>query len=123
MNTLTALFITISVKYGLPPKILSSLCYVESKHKITAIHRDDGGADSLGVCQVKLATAKWLGFKGSAKDLMLPKNNIKYAAKYLKHNIDRYGTLEKGVIAYNLGHAGKLTTTKYQRKVFKKWQE
>lgn len=123
MTTLTLLFATMSLKYGLPQGLLSSLCYVESKHKITAIHHDDGGADSLGICQIKLATAKQMGFKGTAKELMKPVNNIKYAAKFLQHNIHRYNSVAKGVICYNLGHAGNLTTSKYQQKVFKQWSK
>jgi soluble lytic murein transglycosylase-like protein len=123
MNTLTALFMTMSLQYGLPPKLLSSICYIESTHNVHAVHHDDGGADSLGVCQIKLATAKGLGFKGTAKQLMDPKLNIKYAAKYLSHQIKRYnGSIEKAVIAYNKGNAKGLTTSKYQRKIFKQWR-
>lgn len=119
---LTTLFISFSIQYGLPANLLSSLCYVESKHKISAIHRDDGGSSSLGVCQIKLSTAKGLGFKGSAKDLMRPDTNISYAAKYLSKQIHRYNSVRLGVIAYNRGNAKHLTTSKYQRKVFKEWR-
>ena len=123
MNTLTALFITFSTQYELPEALLSSLCFVESRHKISAVHHDDGGADSLGICQIKLTTAKERGFRGTSKQLMRPEMNIKYAAKYLKHQLDRYdGSIEKAVIAYNRGNAKNLTTSKYQRKVFKKWR-
>lgn len=123
MSTLLVLFTTISVQNELPPGLLKSLCYVESKHNIHAIHHDDGGADSLGVCQIKYATAKEMGFKGTVKQLMEPRTNVKFAAKYLKHQIKRYhGNINKAVIAYNKGHAGDLTTTKYMRKVYKQWR-
>ena len=109
--------------YGTPPGLLEALCYVESKHNINAIHHDDGGADSLGICQIKLATARDMGFRGTAKQLMNPSMNIKYAAKYLSRQIKRYNdNTVRGVIAYNLGHAGRLTTSKYQRKVYKQWR-
>lgn len=123
MGTITALFLSATVHYGLPPGLLSSLCYVESKHDINAIHHDDGDMNSVGICQVKLKTAKWLGFKGTEKQLMDPATNIDFAAKYLKYQINRYKSLQKAVIAYNKGHAGNLTYTAYQDKVFKTWRK
>jgi soluble lytic murein transglycosylase-like protein len=123
MNILTALFITTSTQFGLPPNLLSSLCYVESTHKVNAVHHDDGGSDSLGICQIKFETSRWLGFKGTAKQLMNPKINIYYAGKYLARNIKRYnGQIEKAVIAYNKGSAGSLVHTKYSQKVFTNWR-
>jgi soluble lytic murein transglycosylase-like protein len=117
---LTALFTTISISLGLPTGLLSSLCYVESKYKVNAIHHDDGGANSVGICQVKLATAKDYGFRGTEKELMKPETNIRIAGLYLKHQINRYNSVQRGVIAYNQGHAA-VRTTRYQRKVFKEW--
>ncbi len=122
--TLTTLFLTISLQYHIPPGLLQSLCYVESKHVITAVHKDDGtGGDSLGVCQIKKSTAKELGFKGTSKQLMKPEMNIKYAAKYLHYQLNRYGKINKAVIAYNRGNSKGLTTSKYQRKVYNVWRE
>lgn len=111
-----------SVINGLPNNLLHSICYVESRYKVNAVHKDDGNGDSLGVCQVKLTTAKSLGFKGTEKQLMEPKYNIKYAAKYLSHQIKRYSSIKKGVIAYNRGNAKYLTSSKYQVKVYKQWR-
>lgn len=116
------LFVLFSNQYGLPPELLSSLCFVESRHKISAIHHDDGGSESLGLCQIKLNTAKSLGFRGTPNQLMEPKYNIKYAAKYLSHQIKRYDSVKKGVIAYNRGNAKNLTSSRYQVKVFKEWR-
>jgi soluble lytic murein transglycosylase-like protein len=119
-----ALFTSVSIQYGLPVDLLSSLCYVESKHNIATIHVHDGNSSSFGVCQIKLKTARGLGFRGTEKQLMEPKYNVKYAGKYLKHQLIRYhGNVEKAVIAYNMGHAGDLTTSRYQVKVFNKWKE
>ena len=122
MNTLTALFLSATNFYNLPPGLLSSVCYVESRHNVQAVHTDDGGQDSLGVCQIQLRTARSLGFKGSVNDLMRPINNIGYAAAYLRVQLSRYrGNVARAVIAYNRGNAKGLTTTKYQTKVFKQW--
>lgn len=112
-----------SAQFNLPPNLLSSLCYIESKHDITAVHHDDGTTDSLGVCQIKLQTAKELGFKSTAKDLMDPKTNIYYAGKYLNHQLHRYNDTRRAVIAYNMGSAKALTSSKYQRKVYTYWRE
>lgn len=122
MNTLTLLFLTMSSQYHLPPGLLSALCYVESKHNVSAVHHDDGNSDSLGVCQIKYETAKWLGFKGTKKQLMEPKYNVKYAAKYLSYQLNRYRNVNRAVIAYNIGNAKGLTNTKYQARVFKEWR-
>lgn len=123
MDTVSILFLTMSIKYGLPPDLLSSLCWIESRHTVNAVHHDDGGSDSLGICQIKYDTAKSLGFRGTAKQLMEPKYNIKYAALYLSKQVNRYNSIERGVIAYNRGNAKGLTTSKYQRKVFRKWRK
>lgn len=124
MVTLMALFTATTLQLGLPPNLLSSLCYVESTYDITAVHHDDGGTNSLGVCQIKLKTAKWLGFKGNELELMKPEVNIYYSGKYLAYQLRRYkGNITKAVIAYNFGNAKNLTSSKYQRKVFNKWRQ
>lgn len=121
-QALLVLFTTTSIKLGLPPGLLSSMCWIESKHKVTAVHKDDGTSSSLGVCQVKLKTAKWLGFKGTEKELMVPKTNIYYAGKYLKYNLNRYNQeVARALTAYNRGNAKGLKSSKYSDKVIKKW--
>lgn len=123
METIAALFIAASFNSDLPPGLLESLCWVETKHQVSAVHQDDGGSASLGICQVKWVTAQWLGFEGTEDDLMRPDVNIYYASKYLAYQLNRYpGSVEKAVIAYNRGHAGLLTSTKYSDKVMNKWR-
>jgi len=122
------LFISVTQANSLPPGLLSSLCYVESKHDIHAIHHDDGNSDSLGICQIKLQTAKELGFKGSKADLMKPENNIKYAGKYLRKQLARYkNNSPMAVSAYNMGtfKPGKVFAANqtYVDRVFKAWAE
>lgn len=122
MVTITSLFIIATTAFNLPPNLLSSLCYVESAHDVNAIHHDDGGEDSIGICQVQLSTANTVGFRGTAKELLDPEVNTIVAAAILKYQMSRYhGNITKAVIAYNIGNSKGLTTTKYQRKVFKIW--
>lgn len=117
------LFVITSLQFNLPQGLLSSICYVESGHNVNAIHRHDGKGNSMGLCQIKLSTAKLMGFKGTEKDLLKPEINAYYAGKYLSHQIKRYsGSINKAVIAYNIGSAKQLTSTKYQARVFKQWE-
>jgi soluble lytic murein transglycosylase-like protein len=119
---LVLLFNAATNTFDLPPNLLSSLCYVESTHNVNAIHHDDGGSDSLGVCQIKYETAQWLGFEGSEKELMEPAVNVYYAAKFLAKQKSRYhGNIAKAIIAYNRGNAKGLTSTAYSVKVIKQW--
>jgi|SRR5580658_10481167 soluble lytic murein transglycosylase-like protein len=122
MNTLLAIFTATTVQLNLPPGLLASLCFVETRHNVNAIHYADGKGNSLGVCQIKRSTAQYLGFDGTEQDLMDPETNIYYAGLYLRHHIRRYQSINRAVIAYNLGHAGNLTYTNYQVKVFKVWR-
>ena len=119
MSTLLfTLFLNASIQYTLPPQLLESVCFVETKWDVKAVHPHDGKGDSLGICQVKLATAQMLGFKGTAAQLMVPSTNIRYAAKYLRHQLNRYnGDVTKAIIAYNRGNARGLTSTQYSDKV------
>jgi len=121
---LAFLFNSVTQTFGLPAGLLESMCYVESGHNIYAIHRDDGRTDSLGICQVKLATAKWLGFRGNSKELMQPKNNIFYAGKFLAYQYNRYhGDIHKALTAYNRGNANGISISKYSIKVTNNWNQ
>lgn len=103
-TTLALLFLSATQTFSLPPGLLSALCYVESHHKVSAVHHDDGNGDSLGVCQVKLNTAKMLGFRGTYSQLMKPETNIEYAAKYLRKQLLRYDeNSPHAIAAYNSG--------------------
>lgn len=121
--TLWLLFTVNTKQQNLPPGLLQSVCWVESKYNVSAIHHDDGNGDSLGICQVKYKTAKWLGFKGSEKYLMKPENNIKVSAMYLRYQLNRYKDVRRAITAYNRGNARGLTSSKYSDKVIRKWRD
>jgi soluble lytic murein transglycosylase-like protein len=87
---------------------------------VTAIHHDDGGENSVGICQLHISTARWLGFQGTERQLLEPQVNTYYAAKFLAYQIARYKfSITLGVIAYNRGNAIGLTHTEYSDKVFR----
>jgi soluble lytic murein transglycosylase-like protein len=127
MNTLVVLMTLFSAntkEFNLPVGVLAATCFIESSYNVKAIHHDDGGENSVGVCQVKLSTAKWLGFKGTEKQLMKPEINVYYAAKYLKHQLKRYkGDVARALTAYNRGNAIGLTRSAYSDKVLKHLKE
>lgn len=119
--TIILTFALVSHNVSLPTGLLSAVCYVESKHKVDAMHLDDGNSNSVGICQIKLSTARWLGFKGTEADLKNPKTNIHYAAKYLKYQLKRYGNdINKAISAYNAG-SFKKSNHKYVNKVITAW--
>lgn len=105
---------------GVDPKVLISICKVESDLNVTATNFNDGGSHSHGLCQIKLSTARMVGFTGDVKLLYQPEINAIYASKYLKYQLDRYsGDYLKAVSAYN---AGTYTTKNksYVKKVMNK---
>lgn len=115
--------------YHLPTGLLSALCYVESTHQAHVVNYADGSDDSLGLCQVQLNTAKMFKFKGSKKELMKPKINVTYAAKYLRKQLARYhGDVYKAIGAYNSGTYlpsiyGGAVNKQYIQKVLLAWSE
>lgn len=121
------LFALAAQLYQLPTGYQSALCFVESSHNPAAMHKDDGRGNSVGICQIKLSTAKMLGFKGTENELKDPKTNILYSAKYLHLQSNRYrGDLRKTTGSYNAGsfkvnNQGKVINQKYIDKVFKAW--
>lgn len=83
--------------------LLLAICMHESGLK-NIVTEKDGASSTFGVCQIKLETAKMLGYKGSWYNLMIPEENIRWAARYVKYQEARYGDdWCKIVSAYNGG--------------------
>lgn len=120
---LMALFASASASIGLPEGLVAAVCKVESGYDVRAVNADDGGSPSVGVCQVKPETARFLGFRGTDKELLRPSVNIEYAARYLRYQLNRYhGDVHKAVSAYNMGtyavdDRGRTVNRRYVRKV------
>lgn len=112
---------------SLPPAFLLSVCFVETGHR-NLVHQDDGGTPSLGVCQVKTATAQMFDKRATDTALMDPVKNARFAARYLAKQLKRYGDFVCAAAAYNKGSVRLDTNstnchTKYSRKVMKTWKE
>lgn len=134
MTHVAAMFIVMAQIHNLPGGLQSAICFVESNHRVEAIHRDDGLSNSVGICQLQLPTARLLGFKGSEAQLQQVDVNIRLSATYLASLVQRYhGDIRKAVSAYNMGswrvlkpphrYAGRIANQSYVDKVFKAWGE
>ncbi len=62
-----------------PEELVHRVIVRESKYQPSLVGR--GGA--IGLMQIKLATARSLGYTGTAEGLRDPETNLKYAVKYL----------------------------------------
>lgn len=123
------MFAITSSSFSLPTGLLSALCYVESGHHVSAYLANDGGTPSHGICQIKLETARLMGFRGTAAKLKQPRVNIYYAGKYLAYQMARYHhDARKAISAYNAGtfkinKRGLICNRKYVGKVLVAWAE
>lgn len=129
MTHLTMMFLSLSQIYNLPPGLLKAVCFVESKHDVGAIHYNDGNANSVGICQLQLPTARVLGFKRSETDLRQVDSNISFAARYLHRQLWRYHrNIPKAIAAYNSGTVklnsdGTFRNKTYVNKVLAAWKD
>jgi soluble lytic murein transglycosylase-like protein len=64
---------------GVPPALVHCVIVRESRYQPRLVGR--GG--TIGLMQIKLATARGLGYTGDAEGLRDPNTNLTYAVKYL----------------------------------------
>lgn len=125
--TYSAIILLAAKKAAISGALLLAICSHESHLENVAVMQD-GKSASYGICQIKLATAQQMGFKGVAENLMEPKTNAKWAAQYLKYQLKRYhGNMCQATAAYNSGtfreseyHPGMPKNIKYLRCVKEK---
>ena len=90
---------------GVPPELGHAIIEIESQFN----PRARGRAGEVGLMQIKPATARMVGFRGSVKALYDPENNIKYGMRYLGKARKLGG--DKGVcgtiLKYNAGHGAR----------------
>lgn len=90
--------------HGVPESLAHAVISVESNYRADA----RGAAGEVGLMQIKPATARMMGYKGSTKALYNPETNIKYGMKYLAkaHQLGG-GTTCGTILKYNAGHGAK----------------
>lgn len=113
---------------GIPASLLIAICSVESDFR-DVVNKHDGGSPSIGICQIKLDTARLVGFEGTEEQLLRDRLiNILYAAKYIKRQLNRYkGDYCSAISAYNTGTRryltdGRFNNMRYVTKVLERWK-
>jgi soluble lytic murein transglycosylase-like protein len=77
-----------------------------------------GRAGEIGLMQIKLSTARGMGYKGTAKGLYEPATNLRWGMKYLGQAQKLAGGSECGTLSrYNGGHGTKRMIKSYCGKV------
>ena len=103
-DTYSAIIAKYASQHGVPVALANAVVRIESNYRPNA----RGRAGEIGLMQIKPATARMMGYAGSAKGLYDPETNIRYGMKYLAkaHELgggDTCGT----ILRYNAGHAAK----------------
>ncbi|MER9136221.1 transglycosylase SLT domain-containing protein [Mesorhizobium sp. M0830] len=87
---------------GVPVSLATAVIKIESNYRPDIV----GSAGEIGLMQIKPATARMMGYSGSAKGLFDPDTNIKYGMKYLAMARSLGGGTTCGtILKYNAGHA------------------
>lgn len=100
-----------AVSHDISPEIALGLVDVESTFKPTA--SKDG---NYGLMQVRVATARSMGFKGSSNDLMTPETNLEYGMRYLQYCQEKHQDVTLMLGCYNGSTSPK---NRYARRVLK----
>lgn len=87
---------------GVPVSLAHAVISIESNYRVNAL----GSAGEIGLMQIKPATARMMGYRGSTRGLYDPETNIKYGMKYLgmAHKLGGGATC-RTILKYNAGHA------------------
>lgn len=88
------------------------------KHESSFDADATGQAGEIGLMQIKLSTARDMGYQGSAEELYEPSTNIRWGMKYLGKARQLAGGSECGTLSkYNGGHGTDRMIHGYCRKV------
>lgn len=98
-NTVTR----ISCKNHIDPRLTEAIIQTESRNRKWVVKKERDGKKSYGLMQIKLETARMMGFKGGPKRLMIPWINIFYGVRYLRLQMKSHPFLWDAVSAYNAG--------------------
>ncbi len=78
-------------KHGIPESVIKAIIATESGWNPRAYLEERGGDGSIGVMQIRLSTARAIGYAGSRENLFLPQVNIYYGTAFLADLVKRMG--------------------------------
>jgi soluble lytic murein transglycosylase-like protein len=85
---------------GIDPKFVHQIIRIESRHRPNVT----GKAGEIGLMQIKLQTARGVGYTGTRSGLYDPETNIRYGVRYLGEAKRRAsGDRCKAAMLYNQG--------------------
>lgn len=96
---LTAMVIRNAKQQNVDPKVALSLVQQESSFRTNVL----SGVGAVGIAQVMPNTAHIYEPGVSVAELYEPETNIRIAMKYLSDLLERYGSYEDALAAYNVG--------------------
>jgi hypothetical protein len=87
---------------GVPEHLIRRVIRIESRGNATAVH-----AGNYGLMQIRLGTARGVGYSGDAQGLLDPDTNLTYAVKYLAGAYRAAGCdADRAVSYYQRGYYG-----------------
>jgi len=91
-------------KNNIPADLVHAVVRTESNYNARA----RGSVGEIGLMQLRLSTARSLGYSGSASGLYDPRINLEYGTKYLgiAHKLSAGSTCGT-ILKYNAGHGAK----------------
>ena len=90
--------------YSLDPQLVAAVIYQESKFDADAV----SASGAVGLMQLLPSTGQGIadrtgGNSWKPEDLHNPELNVRYGSWYLRHLLDKYGSEELALAAYNAG--------------------
>ena len=114
-GTVVAMITSMAPSYGVPTWFALRIAKVESNYN----PRARGSAGELGVFQMKCATARGIGFRGSCSGLLNARTNVQYGLKHLSLAIKgSSGNLHLAASKHNGGLGRKKLVRGYVAMVF-----
>jgi soluble lytic murein transglycosylase-like protein len=99
--------------FNLPETLVVGVAKVESGFKCHVT----GGVGEVGLYQLKYATAKGIGYRGSRQALYNCETNAYYGLKHLKIAYDKCGTIKGAAKLHNAGLGASCRSSAYSYKV------
>jgi len=88
---------------GVPEQLIRRVIRIESRGNARAVH-----AGNYGLMQIRLGTARGVGYSGDAQGLLDPDTNLTYAVKYLAGAYQAAGgNPDRAVALYASGYGGR----------------